>query len=180
MIGKIRWSRVILITFFSQIFSFITFFMFEVLLADILRSKLEEYYSNDVYFVPFLILLIGIIVNFIMNFIVYTIVIRANYMRELVVSISSMALSILTISLISYIVIEFTYADQFIKYTWIEKIILFPQYVTFFSLYILESPVDLWSINSFIFALWMIILMKLFIYENTKVKKISPANYSDI
>lgn len=171
---RISWSKTIMTTIGAQIICFVVFLMLEVFWADLIKDYLTTLYIGGIYTTSFLVLLIGIFINFLISIIVYTIFIKNNKLLVFGLCMASMLLTSLTLVFISSTIIEYEYSEIFAGYTIFEKIQLFPQYVTFYAIYILESPVLLWDITSLIFGLFMLILIRLFVYEVRTKKKVKP------
>ena len=180
MVDKLSWIKIISISIGAQIVSYIVFLMLQVVWADLLKDQLTAYSVDDVYFIPLLILLFGLFVNILVNMIIYTIFIDYDNLIEFMISIFAFSLTFVTIIFISYFVIERTYPEVFVDFSLFEKVILFPQYIVFFSIYYLESPIFLWDINSIIFCIYMIGLMRLFIKEKPRSAKKIESAYSVI
>ncbi|KKN53977.1 hypothetical protein LCGC14_0597150 [marine sediment metagenome] len=158
----------------AQIIIYIIFLLVEVLWADILRNYLNTLYLGGSYTIPFLILLIGILISFLVSFIIYMIVIKNDKFLVFILCLTSTILTSLILVFVSFIVIEYSYPDIFAEFSILEKFMLIPQYVVYYAIYILESPVLLWDITSIIFGVFMLMLIKLFIYEEKRKKKLKP------
>ncbi len=171
---RISWSKAIMTTIGAQILCFIIFLMVEVFWADLLKDYLSTLYLGGFYTVPLLILLIGILINFLISFIIYAIIIKGDRLLVFILCITSVLLTSLALVFVSFIVIEYSYSDIFAEFSILEKFILIPQYIAYFAIYIIESPVLLWDYMSIVFGIFMLILIKLFIYEQRSKKKLKP------
>ena len=66
------------------------------------------------------------------------------------------------------------YPEIFGEYLIIEKLGFFPQYIAYYAIYVLDSPVIMWDITAMIFGLYIIILVKLRVKEYKPKRKIKP------
>jgi len=158
----------------AQIIVFIIFLLVEVFWADVIRNYVNNLYLGGFYTVPFLVLLIGIFASFLISLVIYIIIIKHNRMLVFILCLTSVILTSLMLVFISFIVIELSYPEVFASFTILERFMLIPQYVIFFAIYVVESPVLLWDYTSIIFGVFMLILIKLFVYEQKSKKKIKP------
>lgn len=172
--SKISWKRTITVALAALVIGYLVFLMVEVFWADILKVFLIDRYVLGLYEVPFLILMIGLIFSFFIMFILIMFLLKSDKETEFWIAIVSGILTFVTIIFISYISVEFTYPEVFSGLSNLDKLMFLPQYIVFFAIYVLDSPVLLWDISLVVFTVWVIIFMKLFIYEVKKRKRIKP------
>ncbi len=154
--------------------------MFEVFVADIIKDWLGTLYDENVYSIPLLVILIGLFLNFTVTTTIFILITRGETEMEIFVSLVSVILTSILIVIISYIVIENSYYYIFSNYNFIQKIALIPQYIVFFSIYVLPSPILIWEISSVIFTVIITIAIKLSIEENYRGKKKIKPTYGNV
>lgn len=168
---KISWTQAISITAASLMLSFILFLLIEVLWADIMKDYIiPNVKTGEQYHIIFLILMFGIFTNIGINCMLYIVLIKNDYDILFTILFVSLILTIITLFFISYIFVYQKYSYIFKDYSILEQFLLMPSFVIFFAVYILESPVLLWDITSIIFNIYMLLLMKQFVYVSYKPK----------
>jgi hypothetical protein len=174
---RISLGRAITISMTGMIISYIVFLMIEVLWADLIQDYLNSLYSDDVYYIILLILLIGLFFSFIISFVIFSLLVKGEKMSELWIGFIGFVLTLITLTAISMLTVEMYYKDEFKDFTVFEKLLLIPQYIVFFAIFVLPSPIFFWDVATVIFGIYMIPLIHLFIYEDTSKKakeKIKP------
>lgn len=169
---KISWKKTISIALSALIIGYLIFLMIEVIWGDILRGFLDVQYLSGLYVTSFLILMIGLLFSFFIMVILFMVLLKGKRETEFWVVIISGVLTFITIIIISYMTVELAYPEVFSVLSPLDKLMSLPQYVVYFSVYILESPILLWDISLVIFTIWAIIFTKLLIYEVRKKKKL--------
>jgi len=177
---RISWAKAIGISLSGIIISYVIFMMAEVFWADLLRTWFASAFIGDIYTTPLLILTIGIIISLLISILIFLILLKSKKLKVpkatiFMVLILSFLCTFSTILFLCFFTIEIYYYEVFSMYTFIDKIIIFPQYIAYYAIYILESPVILWDITAVIYGIFMLIFIKLIIREYTPKKKIKPA-----
>lgn len=178
LVPRISWKKAISIAVANIIFGYIIFLMLEVLMGDALAFILNSWYSVSYYTIIFFILLIGFGLSVLISVIIFIILIKgtkklqATKLQILKVITYSIIFDIIIIFIISIYYVEVTFPDIFGKYNLFEKIIILLQYIDFYAVYVLESPVVIWDMNVIIYGILLIVFMKIYIHEYNPKKKI--------
>lgn len=176
---NISWVKSIGIGLSGILISYIIFLMIEVFWVDLIRDSLSTAYEGSLYTTPFLILMIGIGMSMIISILIFVILLSAKKLNVAKLTIFwiiiiTFILTFITMILISFITIEIQYPEIFSEYNILYKLILIFQYISYYAIYVLESPVLMWDITAVVFGIYIIILVKIIVKEYKPRKRVKP------
>ncbi|KKN09385.1 hypothetical protein LCGC14_1047160 [marine sediment metagenome] len=176
---RITWIKAIGIGLSGILISYIMFLMVEVLWADLIKNALTTAYEGSIYTTPILILMIGIGMSILISVVIFIILLRSKRLNISKLTIFwiiiiSFVLTFITLLFISFFSVEIQYPEIFAEYSAYDKVILFPQYIAYYAIYVLDSPVIMWDITAVIFGIYVIFLVKYTVKEYKPKKKIKP------
>lgn len=176
---KVSWVKTISIGLSGILISYIVFLMVEVVWADLIRNILTTAYEGSIYTTSLLVLMVGIGISILISIAIFAILLKTKRLKVkkltifwIIVIVS--ILTFITILFISFFTIEMQYPEVFGEYTMASKLMLFPQYIAYYAIYALDSPVVMWDITAVIFGIYIIIVIKLRIKEYKPKRRVKP------
>jgi len=158
---KISYSDAIKIAFISGFVGILIFLMIQVLMAQVLLDTVILFIEDENFLIIFIIMVgfvISLIISIIAGYMASDLFIEKKYV--IASSILTFLSNFLIWVFISYIYIGLNYPEIFEDLTVIQRIVIFPSVIGYFSIYYLENVVFLWIYSQVTYSILFMIFLK--------------------
>lgn len=160
---SIPWKGAILISIISFMIAFPGFLLYEVIWGDILKDMLDPGAKEHPYSLINLILHIGLFAVFGISLLVNLFIYREfTFKSKVVANFLTLVITIVLLFLISF---SFMFA-LFPSLKTVQILGIWPLYFTYFSVYVLPSPIYFWILAIIIYHILLIIFNRMFLTRN--------------
>ena len=171
MIDKLEWKQAFGLITISLVVSFIAFLMSEIIWGDLLKSSLSSDYKRHQYSNINLILILGLGFIF-LNSIIVNLSIFREYTEKSKVKCNLIAflLTFVILYAISSVSIIIIFAKQYAGLNIIQKMRISWLFFSYFSVYVLPTPILFWIMALVIFHVILLFLIKAFLVRKISFK----------
>lgn len=169
-ISRIEWKNAVALSLVSGLISFMVFLLTQIIWGDILKDALQEGFSDQVYTIVNIILLIGLTLIFAISFVVNIFIFREySKFSKFNANLFSFIISLIFLFFIAWIYVVIELSDFYLSLSFPEKILAFPFYFAYYSVYVLPSPVLLWYLGLIIYHIVLIFMTRIFFVKKRNI-----------
>lgn len=159
--GKIGWNKVVGYAILLFIVNFALFYFAQIIFGDLIHSALESHENTGNYTVINFIFLLGLLFVFIISIISNLGLLKDHtFASKLFVNLVAFVITIILLYLVAFIAVLVVYGEDYMQLNFIDKLLNLPLFFTYFGIYILGSPIQLWLISLLIYSFIVPLLLR--------------------
>jgi hypothetical protein len=144
---KLGWKKVAGYCIILLIVSFALFYFTQIIFGDIIHSTLESNESTGNYTTINFILLLGLFFVFSVSIIANLFLLRDyTFLSKIFVNLIAFSITFVLLYIVAFISVLIAYGDEYLRLNFVDKVLNLPLFLSYFAIYILGSPVQLWLI----------------------------------